>query len=73
MISKQKTEDPNMVTMHIEILWVNTSQTNEALKEMNRVIAGNADGLSIDLIKDASDSLLDKITMLANLFQTKYL
>ena len=62
MISKPN--DSSMETINIEVPCVSTSEIKKALKGMSRGKAMSADGLSIDLIKDASNFLLNKLAIL---------
>ena len=50
--------------MNIRVTCLNTSEIKKAIKGMSRSKARGADGLSINLIKDAKDFLLEKIAIL---------
>ena len=52
-----------METMNIEVPCVSTSEIKKALKIMSRGKTDSADGLSIDLIKDTGNFLLDKLAI----------
>ena len=60
------TKDPSKETINIEASCVNTNDIKKALKGKNRgkKKKGNANGLSIDLKKDAGDLLPDTLTIL---------
>ena len=53
-----------METMNIEIPCVNTSEIKKALKRASRGKTGGKDGLSIGLMQDAGNFLLDKLAVL---------
>ena len=52
-----------METMNIEVPFINTNEIKEVLNGMSKGKARGADGLSIDLMKDASDFVLDKLAI----------
>ena len=60
----RQVKDSKMETMNIEVPCVNTSEIKKALKGMSRGKTVGADGLSIDLIKDAGGLQLDKLALL---------
>ena len=57
----RQTEDPSMETMNIAVTCLNTCGIKKEHIRMSRGKIGDADGLSINLIRDASNFLLDKI------------
>ena len=57
----QQNEDPNTEVMNTEVPCVNASEIKKALKGMSRGKAGGEDGLTIDLIKDAGNFLIENL------------
>ena len=60
----EQTKHLSIETMTIKVLCINTSQIQKSLEGMSQGKAGGADDLSIHIIKDGCNFVLDKLALL---------